>query len=463
MSDTKKKEEEIVKDERPRELHKLPVVQEEIILEEINEGARGRNDYGNLKELMLSLEQKGMIQPIAVMKYKTKFEKKYNYFLLAGGRRFRACKELKWDKIPARIYPHSLNAFEIKSIELEENLRRKDMTDAERIKLTKEVHDYWVSLYGVSKQGRGEKGHTLQDTADNLGVSVGKVHEELDMAQWLNDVPELAALGDKKDIKKAINLAKKTVENRERVAEYEKETEGQDIYKVYERSYIVGNFFEGVKKVPNATIDLVDLDIDFPQEEDDSDFHETARMDKEMGKYKSITTEDYPVMMKLALKESYRILKDRGWIIVWFGREFFKEIQEWAHEAGFHSHWYTGKWHRGDGYAYSRNATKYLGRTIDEFFYFRKGTAEMVTPHPEIFEFPPEVETKKPHPYSKPVPLMYSIFDTFIAPGSRIVVPFVGGGNSLIAGFKYKCHCMGWELSAGYKDQYRIRLREEVK
>ena len=84
---------------------------------------RYRTDFGPIDELARSITDNGLILPIAVEQLADG-----TYDLLAGERRLRACRSLNWETIEARIYEGPLSDLERRSIELEENIQRKDMT-----------------------------------------------------------------------------------------------------------------------------------------------------------------------------------------------------------------------------------------------------------------------------------------------------------------------------------------------
>ena len=453
------------REKQPRNLLDLPMVQDLIEVKKVNSAGRQRLEYGNMEELKLSITQKGLIQPIAVMEYEEPYEG-YNHYLLAGGRRLQAFRELKIDMIPARIYPSDLNGFEIRSVELEENIRRKDMTDAERLKATKQLYDLWTEMYGEKKStGKEAEGMSVRDAAKKLGISKSKMSEDLEMAKWVEEVPELEKLENVQEIRKAIKKAKKRVVVKKKLDAYEKDMEGKEegeIKKVYEKAYIIGDFLDLVGNIPSGTIDLVDLDIDYPMDVEDNPMHQEVQQDKKFGAYKSIPRSDFPTVMKKTLAECYRVLKSDGWIIIWFGYEYFQDLQDWAKGVGFKTTWYHGKWYKGGGYGHTRNPYIFLNHTIEPFFYFRRGSPSISVPRTDVFEFHPLPPEKRSHPYEKPIDLMYSIMDTFIEPGSRILVPFAGSGNTLIAGWRLKCHGVGFDLSEEYKENYKLKVKELV-
>lgn len=80
-------------------------------------------DLKQLKELMASIREKGVVQPILVRPSGDKYE------LVAGERRWRAAKELGWKKIPAML--RDASDTEALELTLIENLQRQDLNPME--------------------------------------------------------------------------------------------------------------------------------------------------------------------------------------------------------------------------------------------------------------------------------------------------------------------------------------------
>lgn len=74
-----------------------------------------RNSLSSLDELMASISEKGLLHPIVVRPVESHFE------VVAGMRRFEACKRLGMKKIPSHIA--SLDEREAYEISLIENIR----------------------------------------------------------------------------------------------------------------------------------------------------------------------------------------------------------------------------------------------------------------------------------------------------------------------------------------------------
>jgi ParB family chromosome partitioning protein len=112
-----------------------------------------RKSVGDLTELKLSIQEKGILQPILVRPQKNKYE------VIVGSRRFEAAKSLGLKMIPAIIRP--LNDAEALSLSLVENIQRNDLEleeEAEGIlKLMKLDPKRFASVKAVAKTlGRSE-------------------------------------------------------------------------------------------------------------------------------------------------------------------------------------------------------------------------------------------------------------------------------------------------------------------
>src|SRR4030067_176865 len=93
-------------------------------------GNRARTDYGDVTALSESIKTKGLIQPIVL-------DNDHN--LVAGGRRLTAMIMLGWSDIPY-INAGTLSELQLRELELEENLMRKDLTWQENATLVSEIH-----------------------------------------------------------------------------------------------------------------------------------------------------------------------------------------------------------------------------------------------------------------------------------------------------------------------------------
>lgn len=126
----------------------LPI--HEIIVEN-----RQRQDLGDIASLANSLSRYGLIQPVVVSQDKR---------LIAGGRRIAAAISLNWTSIDV-VYRETLTEDELYELELEENVRRKDMHWTERVLNIATIHQIKKRKAALDSQTWGQR-----QTADVLGL-----------------------------------------------------------------------------------------------------------------------------------------------------------------------------------------------------------------------------------------------------------------------------------------------------
>lgn len=100
---------------------------------------------GNIETLAQSIDQHGLIQPIAVKEDK---EKKGYYRIIAGRRRFEAVKSLKWKNIDATVYDDKADET---AIALAENVNRDEMHPLDEAEKFKRQLDEGKSVEEISK------------------------------------------------------------------------------------------------------------------------------------------------------------------------------------------------------------------------------------------------------------------------------------------------------------------------
>jgi site-specific DNA-methyltransferase (adenine-specific) len=187
-----------------------------IKITEINvaERMRKRLDNERFDALISSMSRIGQIQPIVIDQ---------NNFLIAGGRRLAAAKELQWDEIEA-IRREDVDPALSKEIELEENLRREDLHWTEEVCGIEKLFTIKQERYGKGQTGgKGQKGTAaLVDRVDGkVGYNLSDMETELDrtstslsmdltLARALREYPEIGDEPTKSSAFKRYRLKKET-------------------------------------------------------------------------------------------------------------------------------------------------------------------------------------------------------------------------------------------------------------
>lgn len=433
------------------ELAMVPM--EQIVCED-----RVREDYGNIKELVESFKKDGIIQPIAVRRMGPD-----SYRLLAGGRRFMAASAAKIGRMPCRIYTRDLSELEMRFIELAENLYRKDLHFSERVKLDKKIMLLMQEMHGKKESTASDApGVSIRDVAQMLGRSLSGFSENLAMADIIERVPQIGQLPTMDDARKLVKEIEKDLLREEAVRRIESShaTPLDQQLSELALAYMIDDFFVGIKKIDDESISLIELDPPYAIDLPDVKQQDTPALD--LDRYNEIPIKEYPQFIDKTLSECYRVLADGGWLIQWFGPDpWFEIIYQALIRHGFQTSRLPALWVKTNSTGQTRNPQLRLGQTYEMFFYARKGSAIIQKQgRGNTFSFDMVANQRKIHPTERPVEMMQEILETFGRPGDRVLVPFLGSGNTLLAASNLGMPAVGFEKSKQLKDGYILRVYE---
>ncbi len=415
---------------------------EEILILSIKPDNRTREEMGVIKELSEDIKEVGLLQPIVVMKISEeqqgKEKKPWSYQLLAGGRRLLAVTEyLNWSHIMANLYPEDLPPLAQLYVELVENVSRKDMTFVEEASLKLRIHQTQVELKGGRSKGGGETwtGHSVKETADIFNESPTQTAADIELGKAIKEIPELGKCKNKHEANKMWAKMKEKL----LIDELAKRVEVREVAKPEERkkkelidSYIVGDTFEIIREIDDKEFDLIEVDSPFGIGLNKGGQKRGGGKDKKK-KYNEWTPEQYTASTHMILEESYRLLKDAGWLIMWFAQEpWYEFVKKSIREAGFDCNGIAGLWSKGTGQ--TNWPDRYMGSSYETFFYARKGKACLNKEgRNNIFSYPTVSLKNVDHLTPKPVELYMDLFYTFIRKDQNVLIPFLGSGSGLLA------------------------------
>jgi len=421
---------------------------------------RTRKEMGDLDGMEESIKERGLIQPLAVKELESG-----NFQLLAGERRYRILERNEVDIVPVRIFPQNITEFEMKSIEMAENFYRKDMEYWEYDNLVAETHELQQEIHGKRLPGPDQEGWTQEDTGDMLGVTNASVNTAIKRANAREAFPEL--FNKCKTQKDASTVIKKMDEMmvKEVIAQKIENSKAETSFTQLAKRYIVGSFFDGVKKIPDNVYHLVEIDPPYAigiKEAKKTDGESRYSLSEYNEIPKSKFMEGDPSIqwqgMDEVFKQCYRIMTDHSWMIVWFGPEpWFNSIYLSIINAGFQTTRMCGIWTKPSGQ--SKRPEIHLANSYEMFFYAWKGRPALNKQgRRNNFEIPSVPAQQKVHPTERPVELMKDIYDTFAFTGSRILIPFLGSGNGLLAAESLGMEGLGFDLSKAHRDSFLVKL-----
>lgn len=429
----------------------------------ISIGERFRKDYGKTPEwdsFVKDIDENGLISAIAV-----KLINKDEYELLAGGRRLRACTELEHSHINATIYTGNIDEADMTIIELNENLKRKELSPQEeaegKLKFLNLMQEKYGKKEGTSRTQKD--GVSMRDAAEMIGETVTNFSRDVSLARAFEVMPELKDCKTKTEAYKAAqkNLRKLDEFNAVEKLKARQKKEADSPKQAYANSYKVGDFFEGVKKISESICDLIEIDPPYG-----IDLHGQKKKQGAIGSmtkdYNEIDTEEYEAFMRKTLKEAYRIAANVSWLILWFGiHPWFEQMFQWATDAGWKGRRMPGIWYK-PGAGQCNQPQTYLASNAEYFFYFQKGMPAINRQgRSNVFLYPPINPQNKRHPTERPIELITDIIGTFVSKGSTICTPFAGSGNTILAAANTKGGAFGWDLSETYRNSFLLKVDEQ--
>jgi DNA modification methylase len=233
---------------------KIPIEQIEFtepdLTKEVDQGTdtTKKSLENQLAELTDSMKEQGQLQAISVRPANSS-EKPYslNYGLM----RLMAARRLEWTEIEVTVEDMTPRQAEIKRCH--ENLKRMNLPWYEQATQTERLHSLRQEEHGVAKSGRPakneeKKGWSVRDTAEELGIALGTISEDINLAQAVRANPSLRSIQDRKT---AVKLIKQEV-RREQARVDADAPKTIDVNEVY-----LGDSTVILSKLPDCSVDAV--------------------------------------------------------------------------------------------------------------------------------------------------------------------------------------------------------------
>lgn len=443
-----------------------------IPLAQIVVGDRFREDLGNIEELAASIREKGLIQPLSV---------NADFVLLAGGRRYNACKSLGLEKVPVMLREGN-DEVDAREVELIENIHRKDMSWQEKAKLVARIHTLYTER---DPNWMGKK------TAQLIDQSEMNVSRALRLAAGLEVFPalETCKTADEahKVIKKAeeealiAELARRQKSMLEKVPEVPVDATGKPTSKgidqlvkntihAGDRDYHIGDVFQGLKVTKKDTYSFIECDppygVDLDVLTQREDMTGTAERDAD---YNEIKAEDYPNFLHNLCGELYRVAKPNSWMIFWFAFKWQQEVKSQLQSAGWVLDEVPAIWSKPAGR--TPRPDLLLARCYEPFYIckkgqptlFKQGRSNLIDYSPDLGPDGTAIKDKY-HPAQRPVRLMRNILGIFLDQQiHKVLIPFAGSGATLRACYQMSYLPTGYDNNDRYKKHFLLALEQDVR
>jgi len=382
-----------------------------------------------LQELADSIKTIGLIHPVILDENNT---------LMAGHRRVMACQILNFPTIRFERF-EGLEEWQKEAVELDENIRREDLSWQDEITAKERIHLLYQKKFGALKEGSHKElttegeviGWGVGDTADLLGESFAGTSQDLKLAKAIKTDPDLAKKDSKTAAFKALQVRRELAMKQEIAAvfaELAKEKgespiqiicgDSREILKQFEEES-----FDFCVTDPQYGIGVHDMQDTFPNRGD-------VRQGIEFDDSKPMLEE----VVEPIMKEIYRILKPGSHCYVFFAIARYTEVKALLERSGF---WVCPTplfWIKNN----ALNLRPWLTYPVnyEPIFYCAKGypPRPLTTIQPlSTIEHPILSGIGKVHPTEKPLPVIKWLIENCSSQKEKGVDPFAGGGTFPLA------------------------------
>lgn len=396
-----------------------------VALTAIKVGERHRKEFRNIAELGESLKTKGLLHPIVVTK---------KLQLVAGGRRLAAAKEIGWSSITVH-YLEDLPPSERKLLELEENIKRANLTWQEECLAVKEFHQI------KSKT----KGWTLEKTADAIGIALGWVSTRITVASALEE-------GDQTILEAVGANAAYNILSRKQARSMDEALDGLDTDLIQEEAeeaaaakgeppppppekeraepnnpfQIIQTDFESwAKDYSGPKFNLLHCDFPFGIDHDKSDQGGSDTWTAYPDSW-----ETYLGLLRVIREHKDNFLSRSCHIFFWFSMKHYFVTKEWLSIdplfPGISPHPLI--WVKSDGKGILPDPNRGPRQIYETAFFGYRGDRKIIKAVSNAIYTP---QGKKSHLSEKPVAVFEHFFQMLVDENTRILDPTCGSGNAL--------------------------------
>lgn len=402
---------------------------------------RQRKDLGDLSDLKESIKRVGLINPPVIT---------HEGILIAGERRLTAMQELGWSHIPVH-YKEDLTEVERELIELDENIRRVELSWQER---TLGI----LRIYELAKKQPDPP--STEAIAESLSLAPGSLRRQLYMGRELRAGTNPRIM-DAASFSQADGILRRQ-RAREEAAEEENmgQVLGNGEVKSSPKAAIPqpsdpdepapapihnGDFIEWLDSYEGPRFNFLHCDFPYGIEFQEHKFG-TGGARNTLGTYED--SEDTYWLLVSALERAMgSIVSESAHMIFWFSMKHYEKTKTTLRHMGWEVNDFPLIWHKTDNAGIIPKPDYTPRQTYETAFLCSRGQRALVGPKANSFGKDTERSTRI-HMSQKPLSMLAHFFAMVVDETTYMLDPTCGSGTSLIAAHHCKAaHIQGIELN----------------
>ena len=369
----------------------------------VNREERQRHDLTNIEELAESIGRLGLIHPIVINR---------EYILVAGERRLEACKLLGWVSIPFQ-YVDSLDPLVAAAIELEENIKRQDISWQDRTRA--------IVAYHMLRSAEPGWSHTR--TAEALGMDRSRVQDHLDVAEPLEHSPLIKGATK---FSTALGIVQRA---NARKADAELASLGGPGIKSHDHSQpsiTHARFEDWLTTYEGPKFNFVHCDFPYG-----IGFDRMATQAGVTNERYEDSFETYKHLIRTLFTALDSVVAESCHLMFWFSMQSYQFTYEALSEGtGLDVDPYPIIWLKSDNVGILPDSSRGPRRIYETAFLCRRGDRKIVRAKSNAYAAP---TTGLIHPHEKSEPMLRHFFEMFVDEYTNMLDPTCGSGSSLRA------------------------------
>lgn len=393
---------------------------------------RQRQDLSGIDDLADSISRLGLINPPVISRDGT---------LVAGERRLTACRQLGWTHIPIQ-YTDEMDPAQLHLIELEENIKRKDLTWQEEAKAIEAYHTLSKSIHG--KEWR-EK-----DTGRSIGLKQNTISQYLSVAENLED--EKVATAPKLSVAAGYVTRKRERESASVALDIKRSLGIEEDEPSETPPLINTSFSEWIEQQDGkSSFNFIHCDFPYGINFDKQQGQNSANRDRYEDSFE--TYEALITDLDTAVKRG--IVGESAHLMFWFSMSHFEYTKEKLEGQGWHVNQFPLIWGKSDNSGILPDPARGPRRNYETAFLCSRGDRKICSAVSNVWwgarrAFPT-------HASEKPLPMLQHFFRMFVDEHTIMLDPTCGGGSAVKAASKAEAKfAMGLEVD---KETYAAALQ----
>lgn len=404
---------------------------------QIDRPGRQRRALTGIPELADSIKRLGLIHPIVVTR---------EDILVAGERRIEACKSLGWTAIPVQ-YAEDLDETTLHLIELEENVKRIDLTWQDRVAAVERYHELRKSIEGDD--------WTYEKTSEAIGLSTQHVRDYTVVAKEIKSGNSKVATAPKYSTARGIVVR---AADRKKSAEVDRLTdliEGKaQEPKVEVQSILNQSFLEWAPNYSGPKFNFIHCD--FPYGIGADSFNQGAA--PLHGGYTD-TRDTYFNLLECFAENADRFAVDSCHLMFWFSMRYYQETLDFFEaRTPFEINFMPLIWQKTDNSGIIPDPERGPRQIYETCLFGSRGDRKIVRAKSNAYGAPSQ---KDIHMSIKPVPVLNHFFEMFVDESTSLLDPTCGSGGALRAAENLKANrVLGLEINPDFAEQANFELNK---